>query len=69
MHVLVAGAHGQVGQHVTRILAESDHDVRGMVRDEVQTPDIERLGADAVLADLTEDVTDAVRGCDAIVFR
>lgn len=68
MHVLVAGAHGQVGQHVTRLLAETDHDVRGMVRDEAQIPDIEELGANAVLADLTEDVTHAVRGCDAVVF-
>ncbi len=62
MHVLVAGSHGQVGQHITRLLAESDHDVRGMVRDEAQTSDIEDLGAEPVVADLTEDVTHAVRG-------
>ncbi|UPV75204.1 SDR family oxidoreductase [Halorussus limi] len=68
MHVLVAGSHGQVGQHVTRLLAEGDHEVRGMVRDEAQTSDIEDLGAEAVLADLTEDVTSAVEGCDAVVF-
>ncbi|WP_128476543.1 SDR family oxidoreductase [Halorussus pelagicus] len=68
MDVLVAGSHGQVGQHVTRMLAESDHEVRGMVRDESQLSDIEALGAEAVLADVTEDVTDAVRGCDAVVF-
>ncbi len=68
MRVLVAGAHGQVGQHVTRLLAESDHAVRGMVRDEGQVEDIEGLGADPVVADLTEDVSHAVEGCDAVVF-
>ncbi|WP_459888626.1 SDR family oxidoreductase [Halostagnicola bangensis] len=68
MHVLVAGAHGQVGQHVTSILAESDHDVRGMIRSEDQVEAIEDLGAEPVVADLTEEVSHAVEGCDAVVF-
>lgn len=68
MYVLVAGSHGQVGQHVTRILAESDHDVGGMVRNESQTEDIDALGAEPVVADLTEDVAHAVEGADAVVF-
>ncbi|SFG14481.1 Uncharacterized conserved protein YbjT, contains NAD(P)-binding and DUF2867 domains [Halopelagius inordinatus] len=68
MYVLVAGSHGQVGQHVTRILAESDYDVGGMVRDESQTEDIDALGAEPVVADLTEDVAHAVEGADAVVF-
>lgn len=68
MHVLVAGSHGQVGQHVTSLLARSDHEVYGMVRDDAQTTDVEELGAEPVLADLTEDVTHAVQGCDAVVF-
>ncbi|SEW00640.1 SDR family oxidoreductase [Halobacterium jilantaiense] len=68
MNVLVAGSHGQVGQHVTRILAESDHGSRGMVRVESQAADIEELGGEPVVADLTEDVSHAVEGVDAIVF-
>jgi len=68
MNVLVAGSHGQVGRHVTRILAESDHGVRGMVRAESQASDIEDLGAEPVVADLTGDVSHAVEGIDAIVF-
>ncbi|WP_256300784.1 SDR family oxidoreductase [Haloarchaeobius salinus] len=68
MNVLVAGSHGQVGQHATRILAESDHDVRGMVRAESQASDIEDLGAEPVVADLTGDVSHAVEGIDAIIF-
>ncbi|MFC6727168.1 SDR family oxidoreductase [Natronoarchaeum mannanilyticum] len=68
MNVLLAGSHGQVGRHATRILAASDHDVRGMVRDESQTPEIEDLGAEPVVADLTEDVSHAVEGVDAVIF-
>jgi len=68
MDVLLAGSHGQVGRHATRILAESDHGVRGMVRAESQASDIEDLGAEPVVADLTEDVSHAVEGIDAIIF-
>lgn len=68
MHVLVAGAHGQVGQQVTELLGSDGHDVRGMVRDEDQVSDIEALGAEPVVADLTAAVDHAVQGCDAIVF-
>jgi uncharacterized protein YbjT (DUF2867 family) len=68
MNVLIAGAHGQVGQQITTLLGQSDHDARGMIRDEEQVSDIESLGAEAVVADLEQDVTHAVRGCDAILF-
>ena len=68
MRVLVAGANGQVGRHVTRALSERDHEPRGMVRDDAQVSDVEELGAEPVVADLTEDVGHAVEGCDAVVF-
>jgi len=68
MNVLLAGSHGQVGRHATRLLAASDHDVRGMVRAESQTSDVEDLGAEPVVADLTEDVSHAVEGVDAVIF-
>ena len=68
MNVLVAGSHGQVGQHVTRLLAESDHSVQGMVRVESQAPDIRDLGAEPVVADLAGDVSHAVEEIDAIIF-
>lgn len=70
MNVLVAGAHGQVGIQLTELLAESEHSAHGMVRSRDQIEDIESLGAEAVLADLTveEDVERAVEGRDAIVF-
>ncbi|APX95616.1 SDR family oxidoreductase [Natronorubrum daqingense] len=67
--VLVAGAHGQVGQHVTERLGASDHEARAMVRDEDQTEEMDAIGADeTVVADLTESVAHAVEGCDSIIF-
>lgn len=68
MKVLVAGSHGQVGQHIIDLLSQSDHDVRGMVRKEGQVADIEEYGVEAVVADLTEDVSHASQGSDAIIF-
>lgn len=68
MDVLIAGSHGQVGQQITDLLAASDHDVRAMVRDESQVNEMEGFGVEAVVGDLTEDVSNAVEGCDAVVF-
>ena len=68
MRVLVAGSNGRVGQHVTELLSESEHEVRGMVHDESQVGAIEDLGAEAIAADLTADVTHVVQDCDAVVF-
>ncbi|WP_226005757.1 SDR family oxidoreductase [Natrinema salinisoli] len=66
--VLVAGAHGQVGRHVTESLAERGDTARAMIREASQADEMERLGGEPVVADLTETVDHAVEGCDAIVF-
>lgn len=68
MDLLVTGAAGQVGRHVTRIASRGEHTVRGMVRDERHVPEIESLGAEPVVADLTGDVDHAVRGQKAVIF-
>lgn len=68
MNVLVAGAHGQVGTHITEILSESNHETTAMVREESQASEMEDFGVETVVADLTEDVSHAVRGHDAIIF-
>jgi uncharacterized protein YbjT (DUF2867 family) len=70
MHVLVAGSHGPTGRHTTRVLNEAGHDVRGMVHREAYVDDVEDLGAEAVVADLTEpeSLGPAVDDCDAVIF-
>ena len=68
MKVLVAGANGQVGQHIVRILAEGGHEVRAMIRDEDQAPRLRELGGEPIVADLEGEVAHAVEGCDAVIF-
>src|SRR4051794_41656852 len=55
------------------MLVEDGHEVRGLVRKEEQTGDIEADGAEPVLVDLEAEEVEggvgrAVEGCDAIVF-
>ena len=73
MKVLVAGAHGKTARRLVRMLAESGHEVWGLVRKEEQMPDVEADGAEPLLVDLEEeevegDVGRAVEGCDAVIF-
>jgi uncharacterized protein YbjT (DUF2867 family) len=55
------------------MLAEDSHEVRGLVRKEEQTGDVEADGAEPVVVDLEaeevgEGIGSAVEGCEAIVF-
>ena len=68
MRVLVAGSHGQVGQHIVRMLAEEGHEVRAMIRDEDQAPTLRELGGEPVVADLEGEVAHTAEGCDAVIF-
>ena len=69
MNVLIAGANGKIGRRVVRLLADSNHSARAMVRDMDQSPGLERLGAyEVVVADLERDLSEAVRGVQAVVF-
>ena len=68
MRVLVAGANGQVGQHIVRLLAERGHQVRAMIRDEDQAQRLRELGGEPVVADLERNVAHTVEGCDAVIF-
>jgi uncharacterized protein YbjT (DUF2867 family) len=68
VRVLVAGANGQVGQHIVRLLAERGHQVRAMIRDEDQAQRLRELGGEPVVADLEGDVAHTVEGCDAVIF-
>ena len=73
MKVLVAGAHGKTARRLVRMLAEDGHQVRGLVREEEQIPDVEADGAEPVLVDLEKEgvegaVGRTVEGYDAVIF-
>jgi len=69
MHVFIAGANGQIGQHLLQAMADSDHEARALVRHPGQGPELQQLGAtETVLGDLEHDCSEAMRGCDAVIF-
>lgn len=69
MKVLVVGANGTTGKQVVEKVANSkQHEAYAMIRDEKQADALKKLGANVVLADLEQDVSDALRGMDAVIF-
>ncbi|MGG1885012.1 SDR family oxidoreductase [Priestia megaterium] len=69
MKVLVVGANGTTGKQVVEKVANSkQHEAYAMIRDEKQADALKKLGANVVLADLEQDVSDALRVMDAVIF-
>ena len=68
MRVVVAGANGQIGQHLVWLLAENGHEVRAMIRTENQAQLMRGLGGDPLVADLEGDISNSAEDCDAAVF-
>ncbi|MFS0722276.1 SDR family oxidoreductase [Paenibacillus sp. 1P07SE] len=72
MKVLIIGANGKIGQLlVKQMLADKQHVPVAMVRKEEQAASFRAQGVESVLADLeapVEEIAEAARTCDAIVF-
>src|SRR5689334_9384146 len=72
MIVVIAGGHGQVAQHLERLLSEAGHEPVGLVRNPDHLADLARLGARGEVVDLEKSTVDqlaaAVAGADAVVF-
>ncbi|MEH7383738.1 SDR family oxidoreductase [Bacillus sp. JJ1533] len=72
MKVCVVGANGQIGKQVVQLLKEGgEHTPLAMVRKQEQAAYFENLGVDTVFASIADSVgkiSEAISGCDAIVF-
>jgi uncharacterized protein YbjT (DUF2867 family) len=72
MDVAIAGGHGQIARHLTRLLVADGHRVRGLIRNPDHAADLRDDGAEPIVCDLeaasTGDVAAAVAGADAVVF-
>lgn len=72
MKVFIVGANGQIGEHLVHLLKDSKvHTVRAMVRKKEQAEAFKKLGVETRLADLegtVDDIAEAAKGCDAIIF-
>lgn len=72
MRVVIAGGHGKIALILERLLAAQGDEAVGLIRNPAQSADLEAAGATPVVLDLesasVDDVADAVRGADAVVF-
>jgi nucleoside-diphosphate-sugar epimerase len=72
MDVAIAGAHGQIGRRLTRLLVGRGDDVRGLIRNPDHSADVEADGGRPVVCDLeramVDEVAAAIAGADAAVF-
>ena len=72
MDVVVAGGHGKIGLRLLRLLAADSHRARGLIRKQDQVPDLDEVGAEAIVIDLESadagDVAEAIGSADAVVF-
>ncbi len=69
MDVVIVGGHGKIALRLERLLSDRGDRVRGVIRKPEQSADLEAAGAEPVDGDIeNEDLTDAVKGADAVVF-
>lgn len=68
MHILVTGATGFIGSHITRLLVEQGERVRVLIRHTSPIDHLKSLKCEPVYGDLTtpESLQAAVRGCEAL---
>ncbi len=72
MRVVIAGGHGQIAQLLERELTDHGDEAVGIVRNADHAPDLEAIGAEAVVLDLESadaaQLAAALEGADAVVF-
>ena len=72
MKIFVIGATGQIGEHLINLLQKSEqYAVRAMVRKEEQADVFKKRDIEFAIASLegtVEELAQAAKGCDAIVF-
>lgn len=72
MRVAIAGGHGTIALHLTRMLADAGHDVASIVRNPDHRADVEDAGGAMIVADLEQvtaaELADAIGSADVTVF-
>lgn len=72
MKIAIAGGHGTIALHLTRLLADAGHEVASIVRNPDHRADVEDAGATMLVADLEEttpdDLATTIGEADVAVF-
>ena len=72
MRIVIAGGHGQIAQQFGKLVGATGHQPVGMIRNPEQIPDLQDAGIELALIDLEatdlDEMTEIVRGADAVVF-
>jgi uncharacterized protein YbjT (DUF2867 family) len=72
MFVVIAGGHGKVARQLARRLVARGDRVRGLIRSPDHAADLTADGSEPLVCDLeaaaVDEVAEAVRGADAVVF-
>jgi nucleoside-diphosphate-sugar epimerase len=72
MRIAIAGGHGQIALHLTRLLHARGDEVIGLIRNPAHADDVRQAGGHPRVCDLesatVEDVSVAIDGADAVVF-
>ncbi|MGI8458698.1 MAG: SDR family oxidoreductase [Propionibacteriaceae bacterium] len=72
MKIVIAGGHGQIALLLTSQLAAAGHQLVGIIRNPDQAPDLDAVGATALIADLEQssaaELAAQLAGVDAVVF-
>jgi nucleoside-diphosphate-sugar epimerase len=72
MDIVIAGGHGKIALQLERLLADTEHQVRALIRNAEHEADVREAGAEPLLADLealdVNELTTLVGSADAIVF-
>ena len=68
--MVIAGGHGKIALHLERLLADSGHRVRGLIRKRDHDSDVREAGAEPLMCDIEQedDLSHYVQGADAVVF-
>lgn len=72
MKIAIAGGHGTIALHLTRLLAEAGHEVASIVRNPDHCADVEEAGGTMVVADLEsatpDELAETIGAADVAVF-
>jgi uncharacterized protein YbjT (DUF2867 family) len=72
MEIVIAGGHGKIALETAKLLGDEGHTVRSLIRNPAHEPEVVAVGAHPLVADMerleAEQLTELVRGADAVVF-